>query len=764
MTAKTRKGLINRFTISQQLFGLMFIVLASLITVDILSLLHTRTNLLHEKKIETQNVVETAYGTLEYFASQVDKGFLTEDEARQRAAASISGLRYGKNDYFWINNRQYEMVMHSVKPELNGKSLHDIINVDGIAVFAKMVDLVKEQDKGFVDYRWPRAGSDDYIPKTSFVKGFDRWGWVLGSGIYIDDVDEMFWAEVKQQVQLFGLAGIIIAFLYWRVVRQISTSLKSSISVAKSISEGNLDEKIEASSGGETGELLQALATMQSNLKARVEQDRQSAEEINRLKQAMDNVSANVVVANADHEVIYLNNAVQRMFQAAQADLRTVQPRFNAQGLTGQHISRLLEQTQYHDALRNKLSTTSSVEFSIAGRTFKVIANPIVDVDGGYQGVVAEWTDRTQEKAVENEVQSIVQNAQDGELNQRLSLQDKQGFFLNLGTAVNNLLNVNEQIINDIKRVLSAMADGQLNETIDRDYSGSFGQLKHDANASVDKLKEVVSKVQFSAQRMYEVTSEISRGNTDLARRTEEQSASLERTAANMEEMNASVQQNALNVEEANKAALNARQEAEEGGAVVQNTVSAMGEINTSSNKIADIIGVIDEIAFQTNLLALNAAVEAARAGDQGKGFAVVASEVRNLAQRSSVAAGEVKSLIEDSMTKVNEGSRMVDESGAKLDQIVGSVKGVSTIIENITSAGKEQAIGIAQVNQAMTQMEDMTKQNAALVEESATASSSMTELAEDLNELLEFFHFEGRSHRPSQSFINRRESHLDYA
>ncbi len=229
-------------------------------------------------------------------------------------------------------------------------------------------------------------------------------------------------------------------------------------------------------------------------------------------------------------------------------------------------------------------------------------------------------------------------------------------------------------------------------------------------------------------------------GNTNLSQRTEEQAASLEETSSAMEEMTSTIQQNAGNSKQANSLAQSARDTAENGGRVVGEAVAAMEAINESSKKISDIIGVIDEIAFQTNLLALNASVEAARAGDQGRGFAVVADEVRNLAGRSATAAKEIKELIQDSSSKVEEGSGLVNQSGETLEEIVNSVKKVSDIVAEISTASEEQAAGIDEVNKAVIQMDELTQQNAALVEEAAAASESLGEQAESLERLIRFF------------------------
>jgi methyl-accepting chemotaxis protein len=294
--------------------------------------------------------------------------------------------------------------------------------------------------------------------------------------------------------------------------------------------------------------------------------------------------------------------------------------------------------------------------------------------------------------ATENEVEAIVAKAIDGDLTARIREEGKDGFFKTLSGGVNGLL----------------------------------------ANTA-----DVVRSMALAAAEVRTGSEEISRGNLDLSNRTEQQAASLEETASSMEEMTSTVKNNAHSAAQANQLASAAREQAERGGSVVNAAVVAMGEINASSRRIADIISVIDEIAFQTNLLALNAAVEAARAGEQGRGFAVVASEVRNLASRSAEAAKEIKTLIQDSVGKVTEGTRLVGESGKVLGEIVTGVKKVTDVMAEIASASREQASGIERVNKAITVMDEVTQQNAALVEEAAAAAHTLSEQASNLAQLI---------------------------
>jgi len=280
--------------------------------------------------------------------------------------------------------------------------------------------------------------------------------------------------------------------------------------------------------------------------------------------------------------------------------------------------------------------------------------------------------------------------------------------------------------INAAVNIADRIASGELGNDVRVESTDELGRLLEALKRMDGKLVEIVGGVRGSADAVGAAARQLSHGNDDLSQRTQEQAAALEETASSMEQMTATVKQNADNARQANQLAVGAREQAERGGAVVQRAIAAVGEINNSSRKIADIIGVIDEIAFQTNLLALNAAVEAARAGEQGRGFAVVATEVRNLAQRSASAAKEIKGLINDSVDKVKVGSELVDESGQTLSEIMESVKKVTDIVAEIAAASEEQPAGIEQVNNAVSQMDNVTQQNAALVEEASAASKSM--------------------------------------
>ena len=288
-----------------------------------------------------------------------------------------------------------------------------------------------------------------------------------------------------------------------------------------------------------------------------------------------------------------------------------------------------------------------------------------------------------------------------------------------------------------------SIAEGDLTQRLEVTSTNEIGQLLAALMDMHEKLSEVVRNVNEGSATIDAAAREIAQGNIDLSQRTEEQASSLEETASSMEELTSTVRQNSENVNQANRLASQTREEAEKSGSIANQAMQAMEDIKDSSKKIADIIELIDEIAFQTNLLALNAAVEAARAGEQGRGFAVVAGEVRSLAQRSADSARKISSLIKDSVEKVEEGSRLVNSSGEALTRIVTSVKKVSDLMAEIAAANTEQSSGIEQVNKAVAQMDEVTQQNAALVEEAAAAAKSLENQANELREMMAFFRVE---------------------
>jgi len=480
---------------------------------------------LDQRLATTRAVVQQSMALATKYHDQEKAGQLATADAQAKAASEIKAIRYDGKEYVWINDMLPRMVAHPIKPEMDGKDLREFKDPNGKHLFVAFVETVQRDGAGYVDYLWPKPDHKEPEPKRSYVAGFKPWGWVIGSGVYIDEARAAAFKFAEINLAIGGLLSVGLFIAVQRIGSSLRKRLLGADVALQEIAAGNLSRQVEVGSLDEIGQLMRSIV-------------------------------------------------------------------------------------------------------------------------------------RTQQS-----------------------------------------------------------------------------------------LGEMVSQVRSSVDSITTASTEIAVGNQDLSTRTEQTASNLQHAASSMEQLTGTVKQTADSARTANQLASSAQTTAAKGGQVVAQVVTTMDDINASSKKIADIIGVIDGIAFQTNILALNAAVEAARAGEQGRGFAVVAGEVRSLAQRSAQAAKEIKSLIGTSVENVESGARLVADAGQTMAEIVGSVQRVSDIIGEITAAAAEQSDGIGQVNTAVTQLDQMTQQNAALVEQSAAAAESLKDQADRLTQVVGGFRLATRAH-----------------
>lgn len=545
----------------------------------------------------------------------------------------------------------------------------------------------------------------------------------------------------------FGAIALIVATLTALLLtRTIRRPMEEMDDTFANVLQGNYSNVIDISRNDEIGKAMQGLQVLQTRMGFELSETKRLATENLRIVTSLDKASVGVTVSDDGNALIYMNEAAGCLWASMESGIRARMPGFDASAMLGKPLAASFEDRVVQAAYSERMTGPREFEMPLAGRDLHLAVTPIYGADGHYVGQVTEWRDRTAEVAIEREIGQLVDAAAAGDFTRRLSLEGKKDFFAGLAEGLNKLLDTASEGLRAVAAVLGGLARGDLTQNMTGEYQGTFGEVQADTNATVARLREVVANIKEAADAINTAAQEISAGNHDLSNRTEEQASSLEETASSMEELNATVRQNAENARQANDLAKTSNESAERGGAVVRQVVATMNEIQDSSRKIADIVGVIDSIAFQTNILALNAAVEAARAGEQGRGFAVVATEVRNLAQRSATAAKEIKALIGESVGKIEHGAELAGAAGSAMDDVVSSFARVAGLITEISSASREQAGGIEQVTQAVGQMDEVTQQNAALVEQAAAAAESLEEQAGALVQSVGIFKLGGGS------------------
>ncbi|UNE64462.1 methyl-accepting chemotaxis protein [Xanthomonas oryzae] len=508
----------------------------------------------------------------------------------------------------------------------------------------------------------------------------------------MDDSRKLLIGGALLVVLLSGALGLLIT-------RSLTQPLSRATRAAESIANGKLDNDVDTQFNDETGRLLKAMSKMQLQLH-------------------------NLISAQTD--------------MAKRHDDGQISFRIAADGFPGEY-GRMANDT--NALVASHLAVQADLA-RIMGRYAIGELSEDMQVLPGEKAVFSDTMAQVKSNlsAMNAEIKHLAQSAANGDFSARGDAERFQYDFRVMVESLNTLMATADGNLQSLSGLLQSIAAGDLTARMSGDFHGVFAQMRDDANATATQLAEIVNGIKQSAVSIKGAASEIAAGNQDLSQRTEQQAASLEETAASMEELTSTVKQNAESARQANQLAIGAASVASQGGEIVSKVVQTMSGIEASSKKIADIISVIDGIAFQTNILALNAAVEAARAGEQGRGFAVVASEVRTLAQRSSGAAKEIKDLIDDSVQRVTDGSVLVHSAGTTMGEIVASVQRVTDIMGEISAASQEQSAGIEQVNQTVTQMDETTQQNAALVEEATAAARAMEEQAQQLTEAVALF------------------------
>jgi methyl-accepting chemotaxis protein len=464
-----------------------------------------------------------------------------------------------------------------------------------------------------------------------------------------------------------------------------------------------------------------------------------AARESAMLTTAMNAASTNLMVADADFNILSINTSLAEMFARNERIIKTVLPNFDALRIVGSNMDIFHKDPGHQRDMVARLTSSWTGRLQVASLSLDLTVVPVIN-NGHKQGYVVEWRDVTAQCAIQRDLAQAISDANTGILSNRINTQGQDGFYLLVGNGINNMLEGLHQFMSKTIFNIGEMAFNRLSGRLDGNYGGSYRMTQNAVNVALRGLNEMVGQVQFSANMVNEAMSQLAAGVNDFSGQVQTQAAAIEQTSAAAHQMLTSVQQNMATISQANDIASGVTGQVNAGAQVMQEALVAMQAVETSGQKIGDIVGLIDSIAFQTNLLALNAAVEAARAGEHGRGFAVVASEVRALAGKSAEAAKDIKTLINTSVQQIGEGTRKAREAGDALQQISTSVHHVSNIIAQVTDASREQESAVQEVSKAMSVMDGVAQQSAALVEETAASAEQVSENMIELNALVDQF------------------------
>lgn len=713
---------LKRLSIGDKLRLLNAIFIAFFIFSGLYFIYDAKNQIFLERKEKTKNVVEIALNVINTHYIEFKAGKVSEEVAKADALDAIKRLRYSGTEYFWVQDISPKMLMHPIQPELNEKNLSEFKDPKGQKIFIEFAQIVKNKKEGFISYLWPKPGFEKPVEKISYVSGFDAWGWVIGSGLYLDDLNMLFVDYLKKQAYFV----LLFCMVFFALSHFISRSIVGKINaVVDKFKTSNSDEKqnIKSTDLSEIDMLQKVAGEYHSN-----------SEKLFLIKMGLQNIEDPIWVLDSGGSWIFQNESSLQLFQEI------------FEGRCWNNIYEMKKDLQNSasdikelcDLLDSEVS--QSKDFSIGNLIFNIKVNPIVSNDGVKTGYIFRWFEVSKERDFESMVQHVFDQVVQGSLDEQVLLDGYSGFFENLGRKMNFMIENIHGFIEVINHSIQKMSKGDLNHKVDQNFDGHFLKMCQRLDFSFDKLSGVIRKVNSSVAVLYDSGNVNLQNLKRFSQLTESQAARIEETSSAMEELSVQLQESARNIQTVRELTKESFDNALAGMTLSKTAISSVDKIRVQSEEIMQIITLIDDIAFQTNLLALNAAVEASRAGEVGKGFAVVAEEVRNLAQRAATSSKQIRVILNENQKQISDGITFVQQTGESIQKIVNSFEKVDGIVYNLTGSITEQAEGVSLVNSAVSQIDHALQNNAILINENLAKLVDMTENLDKLKDDVSFF------------------------
>lgn len=787
-----------RYKLLLLVFAVVFIFTLLIVTYLIPTSIHTIDERTEDK---LKNLVDIPYSVIEANYNLYKEGIISEQDAQNQSMETIRSMRFSEDDYFWINDYDANMLMHPVSLALEGQDLSQLEDTNGFQFVSKFVDIVTNSGEGSLEYWWNKPGEEDPQPKLAYVKGFENWHWIVGVGIYVDDIQAVKSAFLFKVILISTLIILLALALTLYFSNKIAASIMKLTQYAQAVSQGNWDTVITKNSNDEIGELTDAfnliIATIQNSLEqihATNEKIRnghldsqinvnsvngnwkQLLESFNTLASTLEghirNVPAVLMTIDTDFKVLYMNRSALTLIDT---NLETVRK------------SHCYDLFKTEDCQTKNCACSRAIQLQ-KNITSETIARPngtILDIKyegipilnhqekvvGAFEMIIDQTAVKTSEKLQNEQIRIEAERAkiqneraeyQKNEVTKLIAqlkqvskghlqvttqieipsdnTQEIYDDFNEIYTHLTFTVDSIKSYIMELSTILGDMSQKNMKVAIDREYLGDFDKIKTSINHIIKVFNEVLTEISSSAKEVSVGSEHVAQSSQDISHGAYEQSQSIDEITASMNKIAKQTSISAENASKANAFSIAIQNDAMLGNKQMEEMLIAMKEINAASSGIAKIIKVIDEIAFQTNLLALNAAVEAARAGEHGKGFAIVADEVRNLSSRTSTAAKETEALIENSLNKVKIGSGIAKSTSTALGNIVSGISSAAEIISDIATLTNEQATNITQINTELSQIASVTQRNSATSEEGAAASEEMASQAELLLDMVNQF------------------------